>query len=970
MESAQSEPPIYGRDQEIDRLSEVVDGDGSWPRGAVLVGPSGIGKTRLLARACEQSEAAGAIVLRGSCLDLGDAWPLHPFREASLRLAAGGLLPAESRLLELLDGNDGDWLPSTGQALAIVHSEIASLATDAKVVLAIDDLQWADTSTSRLLLTLLSGLTSGRICLLAGIRDDMIDGSSTPLIADLYRLSAVEVLELKPLDESATVELARDVSQRALSRQDTTRLWRRSGGSPILIIELARHADLGEETPAAVRSQLQARLMSLPDRPLELIRVASLGTGPVHHDVIRQVMEVDDDGVVAAARQAVAAGVLRAEPEGYEPIHDLFREVARDTLLAPERVVLHRRIAKAMEVVAGSVQSEPIELAHHWVGAGDGARALMPFVAAARHATKLGAESEAWQHWKVATDILTDRPYDADVVGLLCEAAEAAHVADQHGPAIQLVAWAQRHLTTQGPVVPTRQLAEVRLARSRYLASAGELVGAEQICSEIFVDTQVPLALAIEAGARSSDLLTQLGRYEAALTRAAETLDRADDGHPFESAKLLASAAKGYSSACLGDPDTGRRSLIEALERADRSGKAQLIEAASRHYADLLMGPLNELEAGVALAMERADDLSAKGADPRFTTALLALATTGLFRLGRWREACRSATAALESDPTGPGTIDLLLGRARVVLGLGDFDIAERDLNAVSNLIGTHPNPRHALPFATLRAGLAMWREDPETAREEVDYALRRLEADEFDDPWLVAPLLWHGIRAEAVGVAIGLRPDVGRAEQLMAAMERLHAETDVADSDEADLLEAYKLLCEGELNWVRGRPDAQTWSDAAAIWERCGHPYPSAYSHLQQARALFGSRTRNRKGRLALGTAYQISESLAAQPLSTEIRKLAQRARIDLDEDKSSGIKEPEQSADSILASLTARELEVIAEVAEGLSNREIGERLYISGRTVGVHISSILSKLGVRTRVEAATLYSREQSARDRQI
>lgn len=961
MKLTSPESPLCGRAEERSRLAAVTKSGVGHSKGGVVVGASGLGKTRLLAAAAADAKLDGAVVLSGSCLDVGDSWPLHPLREAAEQIRTDyGDLAAVERLVEQLESRAPD--EPNADIVAAAHIELAKLSCSKKLVLVIDDLQWVDSSTIRLVRTLLSGLTKGSLSFLGGLRTDLHDpANSSRLLVEFHSSPVVEVIELEPLDEPATRELARSVSDRPISPQRSQQLWRRSGGVPMLIKALASHDDTESDNLRSIRVVLASRINELTKPARDLLRVASLGVGPVDHEVAKTVLALTDDQLLQAAREAVSEGILKAVGSGYSPVHDLFREIIQNSMIEPERILLHRRIAESIESGSRPDDSDPVELAHHWAGANDGKRALPSFIEAARDATREGAFIEAWQRWQSVTSILSasssNQADDADLLAddadLLADAAEAAHVVEEHVASLHLAEWAEKVEPDPG-----RQL-RLRFARSRYLAGGGKLEVAESICSQIFDDPQTDPSLAVEAGAQSADLLTRLGRYEAAVERATATIERTRNKDADEVAKLLATSALGYSKACLGDPESARQDLAHALKQAVHNGSPRLIEAASRNYADLLMGPLNELEAGVALAEEQAQFLVDNGGEQRLTTSLLATATTGLFRLGRWQDACRAATAALESDPTGAGVIDLLLGRVRVVIGLGDFDAADRDLRTASSLLGSDPNPRHDLPLSTLRAGLAMWRHDIDTARQEIGSVIERADSQNIDDPLLLAPLVWHGLRAEALAPT----PDVGWAFKLFVTMTDIRDESSLKNTDQANLLQSYFLLCAGELDRTLEQSRPGVWNKAAQAWDECGHPYPAAYARMHQAEAMFSERTRNSKAEAVLRSAYQSVDRLGAEPLAAQIRGLAKRARIDLNRSTGPADNQPEiPETKGKMAELTAREHEIIAELSQGLSNREIGERLYISGRTVGVHVSNILAKLGAKTRVEAAAVYVRE--------
>jgi len=202
----------------------------------------------------------------------------------------------------------------------------------------------------------------------------------------------------------------------------------------------------------------------------------------------------------------------------------------------------------------------------------------------------------------------------------------------------------------------------------------------------------------------------------------------------------------------------------------------------------------------------------------------------------------------------------------------------------------------------------------------------------------------------EALGIGAGL---LGQARGL------------IADSIEAApavraVVEAYLHLCEGEWSRASARCDPERWALAAASWQESGQPYPVAYARFRQAEALLGLRSQSAEAAALLRAANRTAEQLLAEPLRREIAALAARARVVLDPadakpDPDVDLREPQPAA---LSGLTPREVDVLVLVAQGRSNREIADRLYISEKTASVHVSHILAKLGVRTRVQATAL------------
>jgi len=148
-------------------------------------------------------------------------------------------------------------------------------------------------------------------------------------------------------------------------------------------------------------------------------------------------------------------------------------------------------------------------------------------------------------------------------------------------------------------------------------------------------------------------------------------------------------------------------------------------------------------------------------------------------------------------------------------------------------------------------------------------------------------------------------------------------------------------------------------WNEAARAWERINDPYLIAYARWQQAEALLASRTARQQAAPVVIDAWQTSSQIGFQLLATELEALARRARIELPAPRTEPDdprEPPPNPADRFR--LTRREREVLALVTAGRTNRQIAERLYISDKTASVHVSNIITKLGVSNRGEAAAV------------
>jgi DNA-binding CsgD family transcriptional regulator len=155
---------------------------------------------------------------------------------------------------------------------------------------------------------------------------------------------------------------------------------------------------------------------------------------------------------------------------------------------------------------------------------------------------------------------------------------------------------------------------------------------------------------------------------------------------------------------------------------------------------------------------------------------------------------------------------------------------------------------------------------------------------------------------------------------------------------------------------------DHDPWTEAAAAWEALGCPWPAAYAHWREAEALLVAGVSREKAAAPLRQAWTTARALGARPLVAEVESLGRRSRIELapnpsPSDCTDGTA-PEDAPDAGLRrlGLTRRETEVLGLVAEGRTNRQIAERLFISDKTASVHVSNILGKLGVANRAAAA--------------
>jgi DNA-binding CsgD family transcriptional regulator len=202
---------------------------------------------------------------------------------------------------------------------------------------------------------------------------------------------------------------------------------------------------------------------------------------------------------------------------------------------------------------------------------------------------------------------------------------------------------------------------------------------------------------------------------------------------------------------------------------------------------------------------------------------------------------------------------------------------------------------------------------------------------------------------------------DPGALRRLKTVVGRMADGVGNAATPVRAVIDGYIDLCNAEISRVEQRHDPEPWLRAAIAWDRRSQPYPAAYARLRRAEAAL-TRKNGRKSIavVALREAYATTIAMGARPLAAEIVATAHRFRVALADDvDTQPINPPGPDPADELSILTSREREVLAAMAEGLTNREIGEKLFISERTVGVHVGHIFDKLQVRTRVQASRVF-----------
>ena len=406
-----------------------------------------------------------------------------------------------------------------------------------------------------------------------------------------------------------------------------------------------------------------------------------------------------------------------------------------------------------------------------------------------------------------------------------------------------------------------------------------------------------------------------------------------------------------------GDIESGMTMVENVAEEAEHSGLGWLATRAVIVLTDtqLMLGRYNEVldtaDGGIALA-EQAGIGRTMGAFVRSNKA------EALMRLGRLTEAMASAVPGAEAPGVFAGTVLLLRAEVHVVSGRAEQ--CRNDLREARRHLRNSSSAQFSLPLAWIEAELARSGGDLNAAREILEEALARTDIGvEQRYRW---PLISLGARIEAER-ALAAR-DVGEATD--AAQRRIAVLCEEADHIEAATPGDYghQALVRAEHARLLGRGETEAWSAAVSACREMNEALPLTYALLRQAEVLVAGGDAAGAAASA-GEALESAQAMGVAPLLGEIEALTRRARLPVGDDDAAAASpapdRPTEPDEFQQLGLTAREAEVLLLVANGLSNGQIAEQLFISRKTASVHVSNILAKLGVSTRVEAAALAHR---------
>ena len=428
-----------------------------------------------------------------------------------------------------------------------------------------------------------------------------------------------------------------------------------------------------------------------------------------------------------------------------------------------------------------------------------------------------------------------------------------------------------------------------------------------------------------------------LAAVEAAVDLARRTGSRSVQGH--------ALCTKGVLLAESGRLAEGLRCLHDSGEIAREAGQADDLARAFQNltYVQLFAGladeALADADAGLQVVRRQGRMLSSG-------IGITEHQAEAAVRVGRWDDALALLDAFPYDALEGSTLVSFAAPRFDVFLRRGDLDAAARTLAPAVERAAAMDDAQFGANTRIRAAQLALGLGRLDDARAHISAALTI--SDRCDDMIYAPKACSVGISAEAACPA----PNPGTVEALTTRLSGIEA---MARSFGGQLLAepaAFAAMARAEARELSGTPQPEAWQAAAMAWDRCGDLYWTAVCRFRTADALLRAKgDRNVAARIT-AEALAAARSAGAAPLEADLEVLIRRGRL-----------AARSTPDTPLRrlGLTEREAEVLDLLAEARTNRQIGDVLFISEKTVSVHVTNLLRKLGVQSRAEAAEMRRR---------
>jgi DNA-binding CsgD family transcriptional regulator/tetratricopeptide (TPR) repeat protein len=910
-------PVMVGRDRELARLQRV------WRAGGqvlVVRGRAGIGKSRLVRELAEWARGAGGTVLAGRCSPTAGDVPFRPLCEALLAAARVGLAPS-SRLAafrpvlgSLVPEWSGEHAEGLDGGLIVLAEGVLRLmvewsSPDAPALLVIEDLHWADRETLEVIEYLADHLSGHAALVVATLRDDE-PGPGGELVSALWARRAVEPMYLSPLDPAQSEVMLRGCLRAASPLPELVEaVVTRSDGVPFFIEELLAAAmgevDSGRVVPESIAAAVEARLGPLPEATARFLGYAAMLGRNFDWHVVAAATGCPPQEAIDRLRQAARAQLIDADGAGFRFRHALTTEAVRSSLLPEERRAIGECLLETLQSLHPDLEGETCQLAASLaVEVGDQRRAADLWLEAARRALQQGSLGSAEALALRAQDA---RPLEADRVLL-----SIWTIAGQPRRALE----AGRRILSRGdcdPAVRTEVLFELADA----MITAGRWDDAESYLETL----------------RSTSGLDRAGNARWAIGEAEVALARNDEAAAVEFARAALAYARDDGLAevtcralwVIGRVERGRNTRVAcaAFEQAHECASQNALPV-MRVKSLQELGTIDMFETlGTARLEEARREALAAGALSLVAMVDLQLAATYSARGQAGLTLAAAARCEEASRRFGLASLPMSLALQAVAHGFSGNRAA---MEAAATRARATEGDGDTSKMITLANGVALYHLGEGRLAEAMDALDRAMEVlrvagggHDFAGRWALLRTVTDagGARAREVCRRLSYDTAMSRATLRVADAVAVGGE----GGDAASIFAAADRAL-GRIESGFTRSLARLLAAPCAYRDGWGEPafwVREALSNFEDlGLANFGGQCR--------AALRAMGERVPRRP-----RREAPRVT-------------------GLLAAqgVTAREAEVLAQIAAGRSNREIAGALQLSVRTVEKHVERLLMKTG----------------------
>ncbi|MEO8571154.1 MAG: AAA family ATPase [Chloroflexota bacterium] len=938
-------PLLVGRDDLLAlasrRIAEVAAGRGHM---LLLAGEPGVGKSRLLRVILEQAAAAGFRLGKGDLSPHDWLVVLAAVEDLARWLDEKSFGTLGPRLLSVDRAQSQD---SLGSRRSIVRDVVDLIlgAIDQPTLLAFEDLQWADEMTLEVIAELVRGSRDLPLLLVGVYRVDELP------IGSIHREWRSRLLTQRLAEEARIQRLTREETALVTtlllgtglpaSREVAEAVYQRTNGIPLHIEELLAavsgkatdgRAILGAQVPDTIEDAILANAARLSEEARAVARAGAVLGRCFVPNVLAGILDRPIADLDEPLEELVNAGILypyESVDEGfYDFRHQLLRDVLYDDVPARDLRRFHARAAELGATLAGATD---IHASVHFERAGLHDQAFTAALTAATAATAVYSHREAFDLYRRAIQNMPDSLPDADKARIWFAFSDSAGSLDRNDLSRDAALRARELALQAGDGLrATEALVNLIIVARR----EGEPIAETR-------DLAYRLMIELDAQPDGTDIHALRGFglwFLATLEVDARNLDKArrlfNEARDYALANGMVADAQDVelSIAAIevleGRSEDALATMRSMADQARSEGAEGIAVGAYRDAAVYAARALDYRQAGIRLdeGLKYADEIQESfcGHVMASTQALVSWAD------GHWDEAANQGGQAL-SDPGSQrarAIANWALGY--IAAGRGDRSLAESHLRPALELGRRAGWLEFALPAQWGLAEAALMADDPTGAITLCEEALT--EARQRGEWGLLAPFVVTGVRAYQLA---GRPDDAARwLDQVVRAIGPLADVASPAIKHGTGLVK----LAEGSIVAARDSLEA-----AVREWDERGRRWEALWARLDLAAADLRA-NRYADAMALVREVREAATTLGSPPLlvrADQLERLAKGRGAEI---------EPWHP-------LTVREFEVARKIAEGLTNAQIGEELFVSPKTVSAHVEHILAKLGVARRAEVAT-------------